>query len=69
VTGKIVLAHLKESLDYYKLLDVAELQGDLFKAVKAGNVAKITSYYKRLAEAQIALHAAESKQIKVKKGK
>ncbi len=69
VTGKIVLAHLKESLDYYKLLEVAELQGDLFKAVKAGNVTKITSYYTRLAEAQITLHAAESKQIKVKKGK
>ena len=26
VTGMIVLAHLKESLDYYKLLEVAELQ-------------------------------------------
>ncbi len=29
ITGMIVLAHLKESLDYYKLLDVAEAEGDL----------------------------------------
>ncbi len=33
LTGKIVLAHLKESLDYYTRLEVAELEGDLFKAV------------------------------------
>jgi len=36
LTGMIVLAHLKESLDYYKLLEVAELEGDLLKAVVAG---------------------------------
>jgi hypothetical protein len=41
ITGMIVIAHLKESLDYYKLLDVAELEGDLLKAVAAGNTAKI----------------------------
>ena len=33
LTGMIVLAHLKESLDYYRLLDVAELEGDLLKAI------------------------------------
>ena len=27
LTGKIVLAHLKESLDYYTRLDVAEIEG------------------------------------------
>ena len=31
LTGLIVLAHFKESLDYYKLLEVAELEGDLLK--------------------------------------
>jgi len=36
VTGMIVLAHMKESLDYYRLLEVAELEGDLVKAVAAG---------------------------------
>jgi len=27
LTGKIVLAHMLESLDYYKQLDVMELEG------------------------------------------
>lgn len=64
VTGMIVLAHLKESLDYYKLLEVAELQGDLIKAIKQGNTAKIKNYYKRLANAWIALHKAELKTLR-----
>ena len=59
LTGLIVLAHFKESLDYYKLLEVAELEGDLVKAVAKGNAAKIKEYYKRLANAKIALHKAE----------
>jgi hypothetical protein len=59
LTGLIVLAHFKESLDYYKLLEVAELEGDLVKAVAKGNTAKIKEYYKRLASAKIALHKAE----------
>lgn len=59
ITGKIVLAHMKESLDYYKLLEVAELEGDLLKAVAAGNITKIKTKYKKLAEARIALHRAE----------
>ena len=41
ITGMIVIAHLKESLDYYKLLDVAELEGDLLKAIATGNMAKV----------------------------
>jgi len=64
VTGKIVLAHLKESLDYYKLLEVAELEGDLLKAVAAGNVARIKGKYKKLAEAKILMHKAELKGLK-----
>jgi len=64
VTGMIVLAHLKESLDYYKLLDVAELEGDLLKAVAAGNMAKVKKEYKKLAEAKIALAKAEAAQVK-----
>jgi len=59
LTGLIVLAHFKESLDYYKLLEVAELEGDLVKAVAKGDTAKIKEYYKRLANAKIALHKAE----------
>ena len=64
ITGKIVLAHLKESLDYYKLLDVAELEGDLAKAVAAGNLEKIKKYYKKLAAAKILLARAQAKQVR-----
>ncbi|MBW1784374.1 MAG: hypothetical protein JRL30_26990 [Deltaproteobacteria bacterium] len=59
LTGLIVLAHLKESLDYYKLLEVAELEGDLLKAVARGQSKKIKDYYGRLAKARIALRKAE----------
>ena len=66
LTGLIVMAHFKESLDYYKLLEVAELEGDLVKAVSAGNSAKIKKYYKKLAAARIALSQAELKRIEAK---
>ena len=59
ITGLIVLAHFKESLDYYKLLDVAELEGDLLKAVAKGDSSKVKEYYARLAKAKIALSQAE----------
>lgn len=59
LTGLIVLAHFKESLDYYRLLEVAELEGDLLKAVVGGNPEKIKGYYKKLAKARIALRQAE----------
>ena len=59
LTGLIVLAHLKESLDYYRLLEVAELEGDLLKSVARGNSKKIKDYYARLAQARIALRKAE----------
>jgi hypothetical protein len=64
LTGKIVLAHLKETMDYYRRIDVAELEGDLLKAVLSGNVAKITSKYKMLLEAQKALNEAIADQLK-----
>jgi hypothetical protein len=64
VTGMIVLAHLKESLDYYKLLEVAELEGDVLKAIASGDAAKIRKEYRKLAEAKIALATAELKALK-----
>lgn len=63
LTGLIVLAHFKESLDYYKLLEVAELEGDLVKVVAGGNAEKIKEYYKKLAAARIALCQVELKRI------
>ncbi len=59
LTGLIVVAHFKESLDYYRLLEVAELEGDLLKAVVGGDSMKIKGYYKKLAKARIALRQAE----------
>ena len=54
---------MKESLDYYKLLEVAELEGDLFKAVSAGKADKIKAVYKKLAGARIVLCTAQSKKV------
>ena len=63
LTGMIVLAHLKEMLDYYQRLEVAELEGDLLKAVAKQNAKKIEQYYKRLVDARLELSQAESEQI------
>lgn len=59
LTGKIVLAHLKESLLYYKRLVVVEIEGDLLKATKARDADKMRSTIGRLASARLALNQAE----------
>ncbi len=64
LTGKIVLAHLKETLDYYERLEVAELEGDLLKYAAAGNAAKLESLYGRLVAAKLALSKAEAEVLK-----
>jgi hypothetical protein len=66
LTGLIVLAHFKESLDYYRLLEVAELEGDLLKAIAGGQVKKIKGYYARLASARIELRHSELKRLRGK---
>lgn len=55
LTGKIVLAHLKEMLDYYLRLSVAELEGDLLKASKQGDSEKLARVYKKLVAARAVL--------------
>jgi len=60
LTGKIVLAHLKEMLDYYLRLEVAELEGDLFKAYKRGDPKKLAREYEKLVAARAALSERES---------
>lgn len=60
LTGMIVLAHLKESLDYYLRLEVAELEGDLFKASRIGNSEKVHSLYKKLLAARKTLAESEA---------
>jgi len=46
LTGKIVLAHLKETLDYYVRLRVAEIEGDMLKALIGNNSEKIMEKYR-----------------------
>ena len=64
LTGKIVIAHLKETMDYYLRIDVAELEGDLLKAIVSRNIDKIESKYKKLIEAHILLNQAVADQLK-----
>ncbi len=64
LTGMIVLAHLKETMDYYKRIDVAEIEGDLLKAIQSGNIEKVEAKYKKLIEAQKALNQAVENQLK-----
>ena len=63
-TGKIVLAHMKETLDYYQRLDVAEIEGDIVKAVAAGKADTLLWKYKNLVAAKKALADAEAKLVK-----
>ncbi len=59
LTGKIVLAHLKETMDYYQRLDVAELEGDLLKAMAGKDLDKAAKKYRKLLKAKLALAEAE----------
>lgn len=60
LTGKIVVAHLKESLDYYRRLEVAEIEGDLLKAFANKNLAKAAAKYRLLIQARLALVQTEA---------
>jgi len=63
LTAQIVLAHFKESLDYYKRLEVAEIEGDLLKAVARKDASKVEALYRKLIIAKSALSQAESDQL------
>ena len=58
LTGMIVLAHLKEMLDYYLRLEVAELEGDVLKALRADDADKVKRKYQQVlvAKAELAEH-------------
>lgn len=64
LTGKIVIAHLKETMDYYERIDVAEMEGDLLKAILSRDIKKIESKYATLIEAQKLLNQSVAKQLK-----
>ncbi len=63
LTGMIVIAHLKETMDYYRRIDVAEMEGDLLKAILSRNIEKIELKYKKLIEAQKSLNQAVASQL------
>jgi len=63
LTGKIVIAHFKESLDYYQRLEVAEIEGDLLKAVAGKNAQKVAVLYEKLVKAKLELSKAETKML------
>ena len=65
LTGMIVTAHLKESLDYYQRLEIAELEGDLYNAVRKNDSNKVSSKYKQLVQARLELAQEESMNIEV----
>lgn len=64
LTGKIVIAHLKEAMDYYPRLEVVEVEGDILKAVLKKDMKKVESKYKKLAEAQMQLAKTVAEQLK-----
>ena len=63
LTGKIVLAHFKETLDYYQRLDVAEIEGDLLKALVNKNPSKVAALYEKLLRAKQELSEAEVQRL------
>ncbi len=63
LTGKIVTAHFREMLDYYLRLEVAEIEGDIFKALLEGNAQKIATKQKKLSQARLELAQWEKKQL------
>jgi uncharacterized membrane protein len=63
LTAKVVMAHFMETPDYYRLLDVAELEGDLLKALATGNIDKARSKYRKLAEAKVVLGKSEAARL------
>jgi len=63
LTGKIVLAHFKETLDYYQRLEVAEIEGDLLKAVVNKNAPKVAALYEKLLKAKHQLNQAEKEMM------
>ena len=63
LTGKIVLAHLKETLDYYQRLDIAEIEGDILKTLINGDLEKMAAKQKKLVAAKAVLAELENRQL------
>jgi hypothetical protein len=66
LTGKIVLAHLKETLDYYVRLRVTEIEGDMLKALVNKNAEKLMQKFATWIGAKADL--AKREEAKAKRG-
>ena len=64
LTGKIVIAHLKETLGYYRRLKIMELEIVIHKALVAKDTAKIEKNLKKLEKAKLELSKSEVAQLK-----
>jgi hypothetical protein len=64
LTGKIVIAHLKETLGYYRRLKIMELKIDIHKALVAKDGAKLVKNLKKLEKAKLELSTSEVAQLK-----
>jgi len=64
LTGMIVVAHFKEMLDYYLRLEVAEIEGDIFKAILSGDARKAAAKHRKLSGARLELARWEEKQLR-----
>ena len=64
LTGKIVIAHLKESLGYYRRLKIMELEIVIHKALVAKDTAKLEKNLKKLEKAKLELSKSEVAQLK-----
>jgi hypothetical protein len=60
LTARIVLAHLKEMLDYYLRLRVAEIEGDMCKALAGNDPEKLMAKYRLLLESRAELARREA---------
>jgi hypothetical protein len=65
LTARIVLAHLKEMLDYYSRLEVAEIEGDMLKAAQGGDTHKLAAKYQALVSARRRLSQWEQESLPV----
>lgn len=63
LTGRIVLAHLKEGLDYYLRLECMELEMELAKAIANKNADKSSKYARELSKQRMKLDEAVAKAL------
>jgi hypothetical protein len=64
LTGKIVIAHLKETLAYYRRLKIMELEIVIHKALVAKDAAKLEKYLKTLEKEKLELRKSEVAQLR-----